>query len=241
MAISHDAQTRFPVTDTTTSDSTTGDRTFDHAGSASATGAVVVIQSSAAAATVTGVLYGGVAMTLAPALTVNTTEAGSVEVYSLTDQASFPTGTQTVTLQGCTAAAKFATCSTVLCSVGSRSKVNASAKQDTTTSANPSINVVTSATTMLYGGVSGGEAAPTGYVPATGYTTQFSFDAGSRSMRSQRRTSEVAAGTVAFGFTTVSNNWCLAAVALEEYTPGGAPARPKSINYQAAVNRSYTW
>ena len=60
-------------------------------------------------------------------------------------------------------------------------------------------------------------------------------------MTSGRRTSEVAAGTIAYTFTAVSNNWCMAAVALQEYTPAAVAANPKSINYQSAVNRSYTW
>ena len=110
MAVAHDAQTRFPATDTTGLDATAGTRTFSHPGSASATGAVVVICADATAAPVTGVLYGGVAMTLKQSV-IDSTEAGCVYIYVLTS--GVPTGTQTVTLQGCTTANKFATCSTV--------------------------------------------------------------------------------------------------------------------------------
>ena len=67
MAVAHDTQTRFPTTNGTTGvnsvDTTTGNRTFSHAGSASTKAAVVVLCSLTTTTTVTGVLYGGVAMT----------------------------------------------------------------------------------------------------------------------------------------------------------------------------------
>jgi hypothetical protein len=161
VAIAHDANTRFPTTDGTVGvnsvDTTTGDRTFSHAGAATAKGAVVVVLCTGNTAVVSGVLYGGVAMALTQTA-VDATEAGRVDIYVLDDQASFPTGTQTVTLQGCTATQKWATCSTVTCSVGSRSKLNASNFKDTTAAANPTLTVVTSTNpTMLYGGLHGGD------------------------------------------------------------------------------------
>jgi len=234
VTVTHDANTRFPVTDTTGFDTTTGDRTFSHAGSASAKGAVVVLCSSTAAnpAVVTGVLYGGVEMFLVQTA-VDTTEVGRIDIYVLADYDPFPTGTQTVTLQGCTATQKWVTCSTVTCSVGNRTKVNASNFKNTTVAANPTLTVVTTATALLYGGVHGGAAAPTSYAPTANYTAQHNADYGALSARTARRTSEVAAGSIVYDFTfATSDDYCIAAVALQEYVhaypvlPLMAPRRP---------------
>jgi hypothetical protein len=179
----------------------------------------VVLNCTGTTSTVTGVLYGGVAMTLVTSAT-DTTEAGRVEVWVLADQASFPTGTQTVTLQGCTATAKWATCSTVTCSAGTRSKINASNFKNTTTATNPTLTVVTTATTILYGGMHGGAADPASYVVGTNHTSQFNNDYGALVARSSRRTAQVAAGSIVYNFTfATSDDYCIAAVALEEYTP----------------------
>ncbi len=211
MAVAHDAQTRFPATDTTGLDVTAGDRTFSHAGSASATAAVVVVCADATAAAVTGVLYGGVAMTLVGSVT-DTTEAGQVRIFALTS--GVPTGTQTVTLQGCTTANKFAVCSTVT-SGGAAVAVIDNNGANTTTSANPTFNLTTSVDTMIYGAVHGGEAAPASYVSGTGYTRQFLADYGTRSAAAQRSTTVKAPGTVAFNFAdATSDDWCIAAVAI---------------------------
>jgi hypothetical protein len=219
VTITHDANTRFPATDGTTgvnsSDTTTGDRTFSHAGSASAKGAVVVLICTGNTTTVSGVLYGGYAMTLTQTAN-DTTEAGRVEVYTLTGMSTFPGGTQTVTLQGCTATAKFAACSTV---VADRplTAVNASNFKDTTVGSNPTLTVTTSAPTLLYGGLHGGAADPASYVPGTGYTGQYHNDWGALSARVQRRTSEVASGAIVYDFSfATSDDHCLAAVALSE-------------------------
>jgi len=214
MAVAHDAQTRFPVTNTTGFDTTTGDRTFTHTPVGTPKGVIVVVQSAATAQPCTGVLYGGVAMTLRTSAT-DTSEAGSVWVWTLTDT-TIPTGAQTVTLQGCTADSKFATCSTVTAAT-TITRYHASAKVDTTTSANPTVNIVTTLSSMIYGGVHGGAAAPTSYAPTASYTTQFDGDYGALSARSSRSTAAIASGTIAYGFTfATSDDWCIACVALAE-------------------------
>ena len=226
MAIAHDTNTRFPTTDgtsgTNSSDTTTGDRSFNHAGAAGAKGAVVVLICTGNTTTVTGVTYGGVAMTLRQTAN-DTSEAGRVEIYTLDDQGSFPTGTQSVVLQGCTATAKWATCSTVTCSVGSRSQYNAGNVTNTTTAANATVTVTTTATTLLYGGAHGGLADPAGYAPTANYTGQYHNDWGALSSRTERRTSEVASGSIVYDFTSASDDYCIAAVALREYTPSAPP------------------
>src|SRR5215204_2283784 len=157
----HDADTRFPTTDTTGFDTTTGDRPFTHTPVGVPAGVVVVIGTTLTTNPVTGVLYAGSSMTLAQSA-VDTTEVGSIWIYTLTD-AGIPGGAQTVTLQGCVATQKFATCSTVT-AASTVTALNGVGATNTTTSTNPTTNVVTTATAMLYGGVHGGAAAPTSYV-----------------------------------------------------------------------------
>jgi hypothetical protein len=212
MAVAHDVNTRFPLTDISGFDTTTGDRTFSHAGSASAKAAVVSIFVTGTTAPVTGVLYGGVAMSLIETAT-DTVEPGRIDIYVLL---SPPTGTRTVTLQGCIAATKWVTCSTVTAATAAVA-IAGNNHVNTTTSTNPTVTVTTDRESLLYGGVHGGAAAPTSYVSGTGYTTQHSADYGALSARSQRRTSPVASGGVVYNFTFgTSDDWCIAAVALGE-------------------------
>jgi hypothetical protein len=215
VAVAHDAQTRFPTTDTTGFDITTGDRTFAHTPSGTPAGAVVVIcrRGSGTSNPVSGVLYGGVAMTLSESA-VDTTEAGNVWIYTLVT--GVPSGTQTVTLQSVnTTDQKWVTCSTVTAGTTDTAVVG-TGSTDTTVSANPSTDVVTSASAMLYGAVHGGLADPTGYAAPSGYTAQHTGDYGALSARTQRSTNAIAAGTNAFSFTAASDDWCIAAVALGE-------------------------
>lgn len=213
MAIAHGAQTRFPTTDTTGFDITTGNRTFSHAGGASACGAVVVLNMTGTVATVTGVLYGGVAMTL-KATATDTSEAGRIDIYTLVQ--GVPTGTQTVTLQGCTATQKWCTCSTVTSATNEVTVVGSNFK-NTTTAANPTMNVVTTGTSLLYGSIHGGDLNTTSYGAGSGYTIQFNGDYGALVSRSSRSTATVATGTIVYNFTfATSDDYCLAAVALAE-------------------------
>jgi hypothetical protein len=210
VAIAYDATTRYPVTDGTTV--ATGNLTFSHAGAAGARGAVVVLLSATTSAVVTGVLYGGVAMTLTTTAT-DTSEAGRIDIYTLVVGA--PTGTQTVTLQGCTSAAKWAQCTTVA-AASSAVTVNASNVVNTTTSTNPQVGLVTTATTLAIGGVHSGNASVL-TVPLTGVTIQEDQDYGALVAMAVRRTAVDAAGTIPLGFTfATSDDWCAAGVAIAE-------------------------
>src|SRR5512139_3096915 len=106
MAVAHDANTRWPTTDGTTGvnsvDTTAGTRTFTHTPVGTPKGVVVVVLADAAAQPVTEVWYGGFRMDLEISQS-ESTEAGSVWVYALTEVA-VPTGAQTVTLYGATTA-----------------------------------------------------------------------------------------------------------------------------------------
>jgi hypothetical protein len=57
-------------------------------------------------------------------------------------------------------------------------------------------------------------------VVTANYTSQHNNDYGALSARTSRRTSEVAAGSIVYDFSfATSDDYCIAAVALEEYTP----------------------
>lgn len=229
MALAHDVSTRFPASGTATVvDTTTGDRTFSHAGSASAKGVIVTLYVTIGTGDgVTGITYGGVDLTKRQTAS-DTTEAGRVTVWTLPDDTACPTGTQDCVLQGATADAKVAYCSTVTAAT-TGTQYHAGNAVNTTTSTNPTVNVTTSVTTMLYGGVHGGASAPTSYAAGSGYTLNDTtgVDYGAKSGRGERSTSPVASGTVTFNFTFgTSDDWCIAAVAIEEFTltPPPTPA-----------------
>jgi hypothetical protein len=214
LAIAHDTATRFPTTNGTSGtnsvDTTTGDRTFSHAGSASATAAVVMLLANVNTDVVSGVLYGGVAMTLTTSAT-DTTEAGNVWIYTLTGN-PIPQGTQTVTLQGCTSDEKWATCCTM---TGTYPTVATSNATNTTVSANPTIALTTTAASNM--GYAAAHAGPS--APATGMTAGtllHSNDYGTRVANTGRFTSAVGAATTSITFTLGSDDWCCAGVAFAE-------------------------
>jgi len=220
MALAHDANTRFPATEDTT-DTTTGDRTFSHAGSASAAGATVVLMCTGTTAVVTGVLYGGVAMTLTQSAT-DTTEAGRAEVWTLTD---IPTGTQTVTLQGCTATVKFCTCSTVTVAAGKVAVISGSVATNTTTSASPTASISTGGvTSMGYAGFHTGSATPGTAGLST--TLQNSRDYGQLSANTARRTATASQNPLDVAIVISSDDWCAAGVAFAETDPPAAGQVP---------------
>ncbi len=216
MAIGPDTQTRFPVTDTTGLDTTAGNRTFTHTPIGTPRGVVVVIGCTGTTSPVTGVLYGGVAMTFVQSA-VDTSEAGSIWIYFL--GSGLPTGAQTVTLQGCTTASKFCTCSTVTAASGMDTKVYGSVGQDTLTSADPNAILLNnrSRNSLIYGGVHGGAAAPTSYAVGSGYTLQHSADYGQLSARTSRLTTAAAFASRTYNWTAISDDWCVAAIAIGEH------------------------
>ena len=236
MAVAHDTQTRFPTTDNTF-DTTTGDRTFSHVGAATAGGAKVdVLTNVSGIDVVTGVLYGGVAMTLEQ-LAEDTTEQGRISSYTLAGP-GFPTGTQTVTLQGCTGHNKWAVCSTVTVAAGQEAAVDVSGKVDTTTSANPAVTVTLTTTARGYIAAHSGLAAP----PTAGIDTtiQHNGDYGTRSSCTARKNANESAGSRTINVVGASDDWCATAVYFSEVAPG-AVLPPPPVIVRQAVNRSYTY
>lgn len=238
MAIAYDIETRWPSTATT--DTTTGTRTFTHAGSANAKGAVVLVMCTGVSAVVTGVLYGGVAMTLVTS-GWDTVEAGRIDVYALTS--GVPGGSQTVTLQGATATAKWATCATVTAAantaVGSFTESGDRTNLSGTTAF---ITLAGVASAMcVFAGIHHGNAAPS-TTPATGAgfnpaTLLHSMDYGQLSAQTLRSTNVLAAGTdPQIGVTITSDDWASAGLTLIE---GAAVLPPRPTIITQAVQQSY--
>jgi hypothetical protein len=215
VAVAHDASTRFPAGADTVVDTTTGDRTFTHTPVGTPKGIIVALMVGANVQGVTGVLYGGVSMTLT-ATAIDTDEAGRVTMWTLTDLI-VPTGAQTVTLQGCTADSKVAGCSTVTAAT-TGTRVNTTGIVNTTTSSNPVATLTTTVETMMFGAVHGGAAAPTSYAPPANFANLVNADFGAKSAAYQRRAA-VAAGSPTFNYTfATSDDWCMAVVAIQEFT-----------------------
>lgn len=226
MALAHDASTRWPTTAGTT-DTTSGDRTFTHTPSGTPAGvAVVVVGTYSGTNLCSGVLYGGVAMTLTTSA-VDTVETEDTQVLVFTLVTTISGGAQTVTIQSATTGAKFATCSTLTSGLGA-TVINTSNKVDTTGGGSPLVNLTTTQTTLSYGGCGSGENAPGALTPRTGCTAQDDADVGNQQVLTGRRTSPDAAGTVAFGWTGGTEDFCIAAAAFEE-TVGGSTFVPQVI------------
>lgn len=217
MAIAHDVTTRWPATDITGVDATAGTRTFTHTPIGTPKGVAVVIWHQVTTAPCTGVSYGGVPMTL-QTFGTDTSESMRIEVWVLLS--GIPTGPQTVQLDGCSASNKAAACSTVTAATAFTA-VAGFAKKDTTTSSNPTLTVVTTDTSLLFGGLATGHSDATQAAPGSGYTTTATIDTGGQGGRMQRRTSPVAAGSIAFNWSlAISEDHAIAAVALAESTVG---------------------
>lgn len=213
MTVAHDAQTRWPATDGTST--ATGDQTFTHTPSGTPAGvALVVFNGGANANPLTGALYGGTAMALSTSQG-EATEAGWVGIYTLTEDV--PSGAQTVTLQGASAAAKWAMCSTVTAATAATT-VNDTTVASSASGANPQVTMTTTIGTLSYGGVHSGAAAPVTTV-LTGCTHQEDQDYGAKCAMAMRRTSQDAAGSPVIGYTLAADDYAICAVALGEFEP----------------------
>ncbi len=174
-----------------------------------------MVSATGNTAVVDGVLYGGVNMTLSVSNTGDTTEAGSVWIYTL-DGNPIPQGSQTVTLVGCTATKKWATCCTM---TGTMPFVANTQNSSSAAAANPSVGLVTTAaSSMGYAIVHTGANAPA--TAMTAGTLIHSQDYGTLGGNSGRLTSAVGAGTNNVTFTIGSDDFGIAGVAFSE---GAAP------------------
>lgn len=230
MAIDYDTRQRFPSSEGT-ADTTTGDRTFFHSGISTIVGVAVVICTQGTTAPVTGVLYDGAAMTLTVSAT-DTTEPGRVDIYTLVGLAKAGGISYLVTLQGCIAAAKFCTVSSV--TSADSSVLDTSNAVNTTVGTAAQVSLTTSANCCSFGGIHHGAAAPSA-TPVSGCSLHNSMDYGALSANTVQRTAVDSAGTFAVGVTIGSDDFCAAGVAFAE---GAAPPPPAP---EAPHDGVYRW
>lgn len=210
MTVEFDTDTRFPATEAT-SDTTTGDRSFTHTPTGTPAGVVVVICANTNANTVTGVTYGGVAMTLSINV-LDATEAGSVYIYTL--GTGVPSGAQTVVLQGCTATAKFCTCSTVTAAT-SNTVVHDSSTASSAAGVNPTLPMTITLPCMSFAGIHSGFDNLFSTINVAGNTEQNNNDYGTTTARTQRRTN-VDFGSFTFDYIAGSDDYAYAGVSICE-------------------------
>lgn len=196
MAIAHDVATVSAADYTAT-----GSQTTSHAGSASARAAVVIITMVGSADQVSGVTYGGAAMTRLR-FDTETTEAGGVYIYWLDGIA---TGTQNVVMTTTGTAAKRLSVSTMTVASGLSVVVASHNTATSTSAANPSVTLtgLTSGSTLsAYLGVHSGLQTMT-TTPGASWTNIVNADRGNTGYGQARQ-------QVASSGTTLVCNWTAA-------------------------------
>lgn len=214
MAIAHDATGTFGATADTVSP-----MEWTHTPVGTPRGAIVLIAAGAGTDTITGVTYGGVAMTRAVAVNHGTGELGSAYIYHL--GASVPTGAQTVSVTF-TGGTPHSGCS-VTVTADQDTSVDAFDSLSSDSAANPSITLTTSVDTITYGSITSGVNAPTAIAPDANHTDIQEVDLGATSTSMIRRSAVVASGSPTVGWTIAADDVAAVAAAIRENAaPGGA-------------------
>ena len=210
MAVAHDALSR----SSTSFDN--NDVSWTHTPVGTPRGVVVLIaQEGGATDEVSGVTYGGVAMTRVRREVRATAEAGQVWIYFL--GSGVPSGAQTVAVSLNTTPSSndwAAHCATVTAATTTTESNPAGGAGGTSAAAaNPSLTIAPTAAAVLYYVIWTGLAAPVTTVQ-TGGTHNFGNDFGADSMMSSRKA--VSAGSTTMGYTAASDVFAHAAVGVSE-------------------------
>jgi hypothetical protein len=221
-----DAVTRAPATADTT-EATTTTRSFSHVGSSEACGAVLFVIYADVTATLSGApTYGDIPMTLREDRQ-NTSEGHRILIYTLDDQTTFPTGLQTVAIPTHTAAvAHYYVCTTVSSPLaGYKAKYHTGNGLSNQLGATPSVTLTTTVPTLIFGALGSGLAAPVDALrqASPGMNALEGTDFGTKMARLERYWQIAPAGSNPFGFTGASDDYCIAAIALEAVAPTIGP------------------
>lgn len=213
-ALAHDKATRWPTT-TNTFDTTIGARTFTHTPVGIPAGVcVVVLNQAVSTAVISGVQYGGIAMSQKRAA-ADTTEAGRVEIWTLEGR-PIPAGAQTVTITATTVNPKWASCFTFTSTAG-QSRIATSNQAVSASATNPSVTLTTNAETIIYGGVHTGASNASSLVKIAALTEEGAGEytaTTTNSSKTSRYTVSTPAGSPAFGYTYgTADDYAIAAVA----------------------------
>jgi hypothetical protein len=179
---------------------------------------VVKITQAASGDQISGVTYGGVAMTRVPThgfANRTTTETCATYTYHL--GASIPTGPQTVRAVSTGAAAK------AVRSYGATAAADTVpdvANSGTGLAANPSLSLSPTAQAMLYYALASGLNTPVS-TPQAGTTQSHTQDLGAISGHYGRK-SVAGAGATTIGWTAASDDFAHSAVAIREQSGGGS-------------------
>ena len=176
-------------------------------------GAAVVVVQEGSTDQVSGVTYGGVAMTRVRSDVRTATEDGRVYLYFL--GAGVPTGAQTVTVT-LTGAEDTNAVSFTVTSAAVDTVVDVSAGLDAGIIANPSLAISPTVAAEIYYGIFSGLAAPVTTVE-TGSTHVAGKDYGTDSAMWARK-SVAAGGATTIGYTAASDDVCHSALAIKEAT-----------------------
>lgn len=184
-------------------------------------GALVLVAAATSSDQVSGVTYGGTAMTEvtgSPVLRVSGDEGGSVYGYFL--GSSVPTGAQTVEVTVGGAASKRAVAITVTAS--GNTEVDDTSTADIASTTTPSVTLTTSVETFVAAVLHSGVNDPANVAPDGDHTEVLEHDYGTTTGSWVRRTSNPAAGSPTVSWTTNSEEAAILAVAIRE--AGAAPA-----------------
>jgi hypothetical protein len=210
MAIAHDAVGTFGATPDTASP-----MAWTHTPVGTPRGVVVLVVTNDTTDTVTGVTYGGTAMTRVRWQNVGG-ENGSAYAYFL--GASVPTGAQSVSV-AFTGSNNHMGCSATVTAADDTS-VHTSDVLSSTSLANPSITLTTTVTTITYGALYSGTAAPANTAPDANHTDIQETDLGAETASCIRRSATVAAGSPAVGWTSGADDVAAVALAVREGVAG---------------------
>ena len=180
---------------------------------------VLLAQLNSAADGVTGVTYGGVALTRVPTNGYAADASGEqMSAYAYFLGAGIPTGTQNCVMSFSGSSSRRAFIVTL--SAADDTEIEASGKVQGDV-ANPSTVLSTTAETFVAAVLSSGQNAVGGVTVGSGFTSMGNADIGNFTAHTQRRTANAPAGSVTVNFTATSDDVAMIAVAIKE--TGGAP------------------
>ena len=209
MAIAHDATGTFGATPDTASP-----MAWTHTPVGTPRGIIVLLVTNDTTDTITSVSYG--ASTMLRKLWQNVAgENGSAYAYFL--GVSVPTGPQTVSVVF-TGSNNHMGCS-ISVTAADDTSVDAQNSVSSTSLANPSIGLTTSVTTITYGALYSGIAAPSSIAPDANHTDVQEADLGAESASCIRRSATVAAGSPTVAWTVAADDVAAIAIAVREGVP----------------------
>lgn len=187
--------------------------TFNHTPSGTPRGVMVfVVQQGSAADQVSGITYGGTAMTRVVSASDSAAETGRAYVYFL--GASVPTGTQTVSIDHTAGSGSKWACAVTVTAGGDTEVKDFDSLNDDQT--NPQVSLDSgAAVAQRYVGLFSGLNVPSNATPISGMSAIHDNDFTNQSARVDRETS-TSSGATSVGYTASAEDCALVALAIGE-------------------------